>query len=70
MDPLDPPRTLMVMGAPLIAFWSTLCNLAPVPRCNRDLSSSNCPLLDAIASPGPNTGQNSNGAGSDAELLR
>ena len=60
----------MVTGAPLIAFCSTLCILDPVPVCNLDLSSSNCPLRSAIASPGPNTGQKSNGAGSVSELLR
>ena len=69
-DPLDPPRTLIVTGNPLIAFCSTFCTLAPVPVCSLDLSSSNCPLRSAIASPGPKTGQNSNGAGSTIELLR
>jgi hypothetical protein len=67
---LDPPRTLIVTGAPLIAFCSILCTLAPVPMCSLLRSSSTCPLRAAIASPGPKTGQNSKGAGSERELLR
>jgi len=60
----------MVTGAPLIAFCRTRWILAPDPKCRRLLSSSNWPRRSAIASPGPNTGQNSNGAGSASELLR
>jgi len=69
-DSLEPPKTLIVTGAPLMAFCKTLCTRAPEPKCNRLLSNSNCPRRSAIASPGPKTGQNSNGAGSIAELLR
>lgn len=59
----------MVMGAPLIARFKTRWTLAPVPVCNLDLSSSVCPRRAAMASPGPKTGQNSNGAGSVVEEL-
>jgi hypothetical protein len=59
----------MVIGAPLIALFKTLCTLAPVPICNLDLNNSVCPLLAAIASPGPKTGQKSNGAGSVVEAF-
>ena len=61
---------LKVIGAPLIALCKTLWTLAPVPTCSLDLSSSNWPRRAAIASPGPKTGQNSNGAGSMRELFR
>jgi hypothetical protein len=69
VDSLLPPRILMVIGAPLIALFKTLCTLAPVPMCNLDLNNSVCPLLAAIASPGPKTGQKSNGAGSVVEAF-
>jgi hypothetical protein len=68
--PPDPPRTLMVTGAPLMAFCKTLCTRAPLPVCSLLLSSSNCPRLAAVASPGPKTGQNSKGAGSVDDELR
>lgn len=66
---LDPPSTLIVMGAPVMALLSTRWILAPVPRCNLDLSSSVCPRRAVMASPGPKTGQKSNGAGSVWDAL-
>jgi hypothetical protein len=66
----DPPKTEMVTGNPAMAFWTTLCILAPEPVWTLDFISPHCPLLSAIASPGPKTGQKSKGAGSEAEAFR
>ena len=69
-DAPDPPRIEMVTGNPAMAFCTTLCTLAPLPVCSRLLSNPHCPRLEAISSPGPKTGQKSNGAGSEVEALR
>lgn len=53
-----------------MAFWTTLCTLAPLPICNLLFMRPHCPLLCATSSDGPKTGQKSKGAGSDAEALR
>lgn len=66
----EPPRTLMVTGNPAMAFWTTLCTRAPLPMCSLLLSKPHCPRRAATSSPGPNTGQKANGAGSEAEAFR
>lgn len=66
----EPPKTDIVIGKPAMAFCTTFCTLAPDPVCNLLFNKPHCPLLSAITSPGPKTGQKSNGAGSDAEAFK
>jgi hypothetical protein len=66
----EPPITLNVTGSPNNAFWMTRCIRALLPVCNRVLLSVKLPCFLANVSPGPNTGQKSNGLGSSSVTLR
>jgi hypothetical protein len=53
--------TLIVTGNPLIALFTTLRILAPLPKCSLAFVNANAPYFLPTSSPSPYTGQNGNG---------